>query len=148
EIGTGGGGGASYAETIGDNTNTSYQVTHGLGTEDLVVQLWDLTGSVPVEATGDADSITVDDEDNITVVFSAPPATDSYRVVVLSDGGTSSGGGGGGGGVFEGVAKAVGVETYSIPGLTLNSKGASNFNTSRYYVPVHWTETIHVDNLV
>src|SRR5690606_27339809 len=66
-------------------------LTHGLGTEDLVVQLWDLTGSDPVEATGDADSITVDDEDNITVAFSAPPATDSYRVVILSDGGTGGG---------------------------------------------------------
>src|SRR5690554_5190253 len=50
--GGGGGGGGSYAATIGDGSNSSYQVTHGLGTEDLVVQLWDLTGADPVEATG------------------------------------------------------------------------------------------------
>src|SRR5690606_22274825 len=90
--GGGGGGGASYAATIGDNTNTSYQVTHGLGTEDLVVQLWDLTGAVPVEATADADSIEATDADTVTVAFAAPPAVDSYRVVILSDGGTGGGG--------------------------------------------------------
>src|SRR5690606_11486861 len=90
----GGGGGGSYSETIGDGSNSSYQVTHGLGTEDLVVQLWDLTGAVPVEATADADSIEATDAGTVTVTFAAPPAIDSYRVVILSDGGTSSGGGG------------------------------------------------------
>lgn len=95
--GTGGGGGGSYSATIGDGSNTSFQIQHDLGTQDLVVQLWDLTGAVPVEATADADSIEATDADTVTVTFAAPPAVDAYRVVILSDGGTSSGGGGGGG---------------------------------------------------
>src|SRR5690606_177721 len=37
----------------------------------------------------------IDDDDNLTVTFSAPPSTDSYRVVVLASGGESSGGGNG-----------------------------------------------------
>jgi hypothetical protein len=91
--GGGGGGNAAYAETIGDGTNTSYVVTHSLGTTDLAVQLWDLTGADPVEATGDATSITATSTNAVTIVFPSAPATDSYRVVILSDGGSSSGGG-------------------------------------------------------
>src|SRR5690606_10059135 len=87
-------GGGAFAETIGDNSNTSFQVQHDLGTQDLVVQLWDLTGAEPIEATGDASQIKIDDDNTITVTFSAAPATDSYRVVILASGGSSGGGGG------------------------------------------------------
>lgn len=90
-------GGRAFAETIGDNSNTSFQVQHDLGTQDLVVQLWDLTGAEPIEATGDASQIEIDDDNTITVTFSAAPATDSYRVVILASGGSTGGGGGGGG---------------------------------------------------
>lgn len=110
DAGSGGGGGsnASYAETIGDGSNDSYQIQHDLDSTDVVVQLWDLTGSDPVLATGDADTVQVDDENNITVVFSAPPAVDAYRVVVLAAGG--SGGGGGGGGALPGwLSRFVGT---------------------------------------
>jgi hypothetical protein len=88
--GSGGGGGpvnGAYSETIGDNTNTTFTVTHDLGTTDLVVQLWDLTGADPVEATADATTIEATSVNAIDVTFSAAPAVDSYRVVVLSDGG-------------------------------------------------------------
>ncbi|MFP3883638.1 MAG: hypothetical protein ACLFWH_15165 [Actinomycetota bacterium] len=98
----GGGGNASYAETIGDNSSTEFQVTHDLGTQDLIVQLWDLTGTDPVEATGDASSIEVDDDDNITITFGSAPDTDSYRVVVVSDGGS-----GGSGDVIDWTVEAV-----------------------------------------
>lgn len=90
--GGGGGGNAAYAETIGDGSATSFTITHNLGTEDVIVQLWDLTGTDPVEATGDASTIEATDTDTVTVTFGAAPATDSYRVVILSDGGSSSGG--------------------------------------------------------
>src|SRR5690606_5989172 len=88
-------GGGAVAETIGDNSNTSFQVQHNLGTQDLVVQLWDLTGAEPIEATGDASQIEINDDNNITVTFSAAPATDSYRVVILASGGSPGGGGAG-----------------------------------------------------
>lgn len=111
--GGGGGGGenASYAETIGDNSNTSFQVTHDLGTQDLVVQLWDLTGAEPVEATADADSIEIDDDDNITVTFSMAPAEDAYRVVILASGGSGGGGGGGSTDAIRGTATIDNGET-------------------------------------
>jgi len=86
--------GGVYAETIGDGSSTSFPVEHNLGTEDVVVQLWDLTGMVPVLATDDADSIEVTDENAVTVTFSGAPAIDSYRVVIVAGG--SEGGGGSG----------------------------------------------------
>lgn len=104
-------GGRAFAETIGDNSNTSFQVQHDLGTQDLVVQLWDLTGAEPIEATGDASQIKVDDDNNITVTFSAAPATGSYRVVILASGGSTGGGGGLASGWQSGnvIAAAVGI---------------------------------------
>src|SRR5690606_8624755 len=87
--------GGAFAETIGDNSNTSFQIQHNLGTQDLVVQLWDLTGAEPIEATGDASQIEIDDDNNITVTFSVAPATDAYRVVILASGGSTGGGGAG-----------------------------------------------------
>jgi hypothetical protein len=91
DVAAGGGGGGAYAETIGDNSATSFQVTHDLGTEDVIVQLYDLTGADPVEATADAASITVDDDDNVTIAFGSAPGTDDYRVIVLASGGSAAG---------------------------------------------------------
>lgn len=94
EGGGGGSGGGAYAETIGDGAATSIQVTHALATEDVIVQVWDVSGANPILLAHDhADfptSITVDDADNITLVFGSAPATDEYRVVVSN--GASSGG--------------------------------------------------------
>lgn len=88
----GGLGAGSFVTTIGDGSATSIQVTHGLGTEDVTVHLLDLTGADPVEATGDASSITVDDANNVTIVFGSAPALDAYRVLVFSSGGSPAGG--------------------------------------------------------
>ena len=81
----------AHSATIGDAVATSYPVAHNLATTDVIVQLWDLTGTDPVEATTDAASITATDNNTVTVVFAAAPAANSYRVVVLKSG---SGGGG------------------------------------------------------
>src|SRR5690606_10717707 len=88
-------GGGAVAETIGDNSNTSFQVQHNLGTQDLVVQLWDLTGAEPIEATGDASQSKIDDDNNVTVTIAAAPTTDSDRMVILGCGRSTGGGGGG-----------------------------------------------------
>jgi len=92
----------AYAETIGDGIESDFDVVHSLGTEDIIVQLWDLTGADPVEATADASAITIVDGDTVNVAFSSPPGTDAYRVVVLK-----SGGGGGGSGDVVGPASAT-----------------------------------------
>lgn len=101
----GAGGTGSYAETIGDASATSFQITHDLGSTDVIVQLYDLTGSDPVEATADASSITVDDADNVTLVFGSAPAADAYRVVVL---------GVGAGGITLLASVDVGVNTATV----------------------------------
>lgn len=73
----------SYTEDIGDGSNTTLTVTHSLNSEAVSVQLWDLTGANPVEATADATSIEIIDADNIDVTFGAAPGTDDYRIVVV-----------------------------------------------------------------
>src|SRR5690606_21352861 len=140
--------GGAFAETIGDNSNTSFQIQHDLGTQDLVVQLWDLTGSEPIEATGDASQIKIDDDNNITVIFSAAPATDSYRVVILASGGST---GGGGGGVGEGRIRTATEETYLLPGVNLvDVRGTTIFGTADaiYYYPIVVQEALQITGVV
>lgn len=74
----------SFSDEIGDGSNTTLTVVHGLNTEAIIVQLWDLTGANPVEATGAASSIEVVDADTVDVTFAVAPGTDDYRIVILS----------------------------------------------------------------
>jgi hypothetical protein len=70
----GGSGSGAYAETIGDTVETAFTITHGLGTADVHVQVWDLTsGDDPILATEDADSIEAPDENSVVVTFSGAP---------------------------------------------------------------------------
>lgn len=87
-------GDGAYAETIGDGSATSFTVTHNLGTEDVHVQVWDVSGTDPALANGDPSSVEATDDNTVTVTFGSAPSTDQYRVVVLAAG--SSGGDGGG----------------------------------------------------
>jgi hypothetical protein len=70
----------TVALTIGDGTNTSYTVQHGLGTRDVTVQVYD-TGASPTYETVVTDVVRTD-TNNVTISFSAIPASNSYRVVV------------------------------------------------------------------
>ena len=70
----------TVALTIGDGTNTSYTVQHGFGTRDVTVQVYD-TGASPTYETVITDVVRTD-TNNVTVSFSAIPASNSYRVVV------------------------------------------------------------------
>lgn len=83
----------AYAETIGDGSATSFTVTHNLGTEDVHVQVWDVSGTDPVLANGDPSSVEATDTNTVTVTFGSAPSTDQYRIVVLASG--ASGGSGG-----------------------------------------------------
>jgi hypothetical protein len=128
-VGSGGGGGA-YAETIGDGAATSFQVTHDLGTEDVIVQLYDLTGTDPVEATADASSITVDDENHVTVVFGSAPGTDDYRVIVLASGGSAAGH------ILSRVAYNPGTQaTYTTTSATFADVDGTNLLLPAFTVP-------------
>lgn len=79
-------GDGAYAETIGDGAATSFVVTHDLGTTDVHVQVWDVSGADPVLANGDPSSVEATDTVSVTVAFGAAPTTDQYRVVVIASG--------------------------------------------------------------
>ena len=66
------------ATTIGNGTDTSYTVTHNLGTRDVVVQVRETGGSFLSVVT----PITFN-EDTIVVTFATPPLTNEYRVTVI-----------------------------------------------------------------
>jgi len=86
--GGGGGGGGAFAADVGDGSNTTIGVEHDLGTEDVLVEIRvNSSGLIlPADHTDYPTSITVDDDDNITLVWGSAPSTDEYRVVVSAGG--------------------------------------------------------------
>jgi hypothetical protein len=75
-----GGGAAGYAASIGDGTNTTYNVTHSLNTTDVLVQVWD-TGVTPRELV--SPDLYVVDVDTVRVTFSSAPTSNQYRIVII-----------------------------------------------------------------
>ena len=67
-----------YAATIGDNTNTVIAVTHNLGTEDVIVEVYDASTKETVICDVDRTGT-----NEVTLTFSAAPATNSLRVVII-----------------------------------------------------------------
>jgi hypothetical protein len=67
-----------YAANVGDGTNTSYTVTHNLGTKDVIVSLYD-NSSPYAEVVADIQHTSTT---AITLVFSTAPTSNQYRVVV------------------------------------------------------------------
>jgi hypothetical protein len=63
---------------VGNATNTSFAITHGLGTRDVQVQVYD-------NATYDTVEIDVirTDVNTVTVSFASAPALNAYRVVII-----------------------------------------------------------------
>ena len=70
--------GGYYADTIGDGAATSYTITHGLSSRDVVVQVYDAATYADVTPS----SVVRTTPNAVTVTFGAPPAADSRRVVV------------------------------------------------------------------
>ena len=69
--------GRSFAASIGDGSNTSYTVTHNLGTKDVIVQLYDTSSNDTVFADIVRTSTSV-----VTVSFSSAPTTNDIRVLI------------------------------------------------------------------
>lgn len=61
-----------YEEVIGDGVAVTYNVTHGLGTEAVMIA----TSSPAVSAVPT-------DQDTVQIVFAVAPATESVTVVVI-----------------------------------------------------------------
>jgi hypothetical protein len=68
---------STFSATIGDGSATSIDVTHNLGTKDVIVQLYDLSSNDTVYADVVRTSTTV-----ITIGFGSAPATNDIRVLV------------------------------------------------------------------
>lgn len=68
-----------YSESIGDNSATSFTVSHNLGTRDVTVQVFDNAspyGQVETDVEHTSTNAT-------TIKFAAAPTTNQYRVVVV-----------------------------------------------------------------
>ena len=72
--------GVPYAATIGDGSSTTITVNHGLGTTDITVEVWELTGAKRcVTATT---LIATVDSNHTSFGFTNAPASSSLRVVI------------------------------------------------------------------
>ena len=63
---------------VGNGTNTSFAITHNLGTRDVVVNVYDNSVYDTVEV-----DVVRTDTNTVTVTFASAPATDAYRVVIV-----------------------------------------------------------------
>ena len=75
------GGALRYAADIGDGTSTSITVAHGLGTADVICQVYSKNSPFDVVECDIQHSTT--NPYSLTLVFATAPASAAYRVVVL-----------------------------------------------------------------
>lgn len=66
-----------YAATIGNGSATSIAVTHGLGTTDVIVQIFDIASGDTVEC-----DVTRNSTSQVTLGFTSAPVSNSLRVLV------------------------------------------------------------------
>ena len=64
--------------SVGNGTNTSFAVTHNLGTRDVQVQVYDNASYDTVEC-----DVVRTNSNTVTVSFTVAPTTNAYRVVVI-----------------------------------------------------------------
>jgi hypothetical protein len=106
---------SSYATNIGNGSATTFTITHGLNTLDVLVSVWETATGAEVNC--DKARTT---SGTVVLTFATAPSANAYRVVVLSNGNMGSvvGGGGGGGTSSWGVSTLTTAQTLA---------GATNF---------------------
>lgn len=67
-----------FSQSVGNASLTTFAITHGLGTSDVIVQVYDNSSLAQVEADVVHTSSSV-----VTVNFAVAPTTNQYRIVVL-----------------------------------------------------------------
>jgi hypothetical protein len=72
---------STYATSIGDGSATSYTVTHNLGSQDVIVQLYDNSSLDTVYADVVRTSTSV-----VTIGFNSAPTTNDIRVLITKIG--------------------------------------------------------------
>jgi hypothetical protein len=71
---------STYSANVGDGTNTSYTITHSLGTRDVVVETRDNNSPYGVvDVNWEATTTSA-----ITITFESPPTTNRYRVNIIA----------------------------------------------------------------
>ena len=84
-------GSPSYTTTVGNGSATTITVTHNLGTSDVDVAIWELTGNRrKVDSGVEIRTNTTNPTTQVDLVFASAPAVNSLRVTVFSNGGTAS----------------------------------------------------------
>mgnify|MGYP006378985933 FL=1 len=68
----------ALAQGVGDGTGTSFVVTHGFNTRNVIVQVYE---SAPPYALVDTD-VELSSANGVTVYFDAPPSVNQYQVIV------------------------------------------------------------------
>ncbi len=74
-----GSGTSKYTQTFGDGVSTTFVITHGLGTQDVIVQVYTLVSPYAVQAC----TIEMTSATQVTIIFGVAPAANSMRVVIL-----------------------------------------------------------------
>lgn len=64
--------------TIGDGSNTDYDITHGLGSQYVTAQVFDASTNLQVEC-----DVTLKSATQITFTFAVAPTTNQYRYVIV-----------------------------------------------------------------
>lgn len=72
--------GTKFKQNVGNGADTSFTITHGLGTKDVSVTVHNRTTGAIVEPT----SVTLTTNNALIIVFPSAPASKNYRVVVMS----------------------------------------------------------------
>ena len=67
-----------YKTNIGDNSNKSFTLSHGLATQDVITQVYDANTNSVVYPT-----IVNNNTSSVTITFSFAPTFNQYRVVIL-----------------------------------------------------------------
>lgn len=67
-----------FAQDIGNGVATSFVVSHGFSTFDVIVQVYEIATGAEIYA-----QVTRNAEDDVTIAFGAPPTTNQYRVLVI-----------------------------------------------------------------
>jgi hypothetical protein len=66
-----------FAQTFGNASDVSYDITHNKGTTDIIAQVQNLTGSPAVS------DLTITDANTVNVSFDVAPGANAFRLVVI-----------------------------------------------------------------
>ncbi len=67
-----------FAQDIGNGVATSFTVSHGFSTFDVIVQVYQISDGAEIYA-----DVKRNAEDDVTIVFGSAPTTNQYRVLII-----------------------------------------------------------------